>query len=127
MINNLNNRMVTVVKNKIAECYRIIDMKSIQNGSFNEEINNTLCRQFFTNIILKFEDDMIDYFNTNYQKYVRFGYEIIRKNHIFDEVSKDLQEIDYIKDKGYRYFLPYCPTLKLLEFYQMIDDFINKL
>lgn len=46
MINNLNNRMVTVVKNKIAECYRIIDMKSIQNGSFNEEINNTLCRQF---------------------------------------------------------------------------------
>lgn len=70
---------------------------------------------------------MIDYFNTNYQKYVRFGYEIIRKNRIFDEVSKDLQEIDYIKDKGYRYFLPYCPTLKLLEFYQMIDDFINKL
>lgn len=127
MINNLNNRMVTVVKNKIAECYRIIDMKSIQNGSFNEEINNTLCRQFFTDIILKFEDYMIDYFNTNYQKYVRFGYEIIRKNHIFDEVSKDLQEIDYIKDKGYRYFLPYCPTLKLLEFYQMIDDFINKL
>lgn len=127
MINNLNNRMVTVVKNKIAECYRIIDMKSIQNGSFNEEISNTLCRQFFTDIILKFEDDMIDYFNTNYQKYVRFGYEIIRKNHIFDEVSKDLQEIDYIKDKGYRYFLPYCPTLKLLEFYQMIDDFINKL
>lgn len=127
MINNLNDRMVIVVKNKIAECYLIIGKKSIQNGTFNEEISDNLCSQFFTEVILKFEDDMIDYFNTNYQKYVRFGYEIIRKNHIFDEVFKDLQEIDYIKDKGYRYFLPYCPTLKLLEFYQMIDDFINKL
>ena len=127
MINNLNDRMVIVVKNKIAECYLIIGKKSIQNGTFNEEISDNLCSQFFTEVILKFEDDMIDYFNTNYQKCVRFGYEIIRKNHIFNEVSKDLQEIDYIKDKGYRYFLPYCPTLKLLGFYQMIDDFINNL
>lgn len=127
MINNLNDRMVILVKNKIAECYLIIGKKSIQNGSFNEEINNTLCRQFFTEVILKFENDMIDYFNEKYKKCVSYGYEIIKNNYIFDEVSKDLQEIDYIKDKGYRYFLPYCPTLKLLEFYKMIDDFINKL
>lgn len=127
MINNLNDRMVTLIKNKIAECYSIIAMKSIQNDSFNEEINNNLCRQFFTDVISKFENDMIDYFNTNYQSYVSYGYEIIRKNHIFEEVSNDLQEIDYFKDKCYRYFLSYCPTTKLFDFYYMIDDFIQKL
>lgn len=29
MINSLNNRMVTLVKNKIAECYRVMDIKSL--------------------------------------------------------------------------------------------------
>ena len=83
MINNLNNRMVTVVKNKIAECYRIMDIKSLKMGKDKEEISkisHELSRKFFTDVIVKFENDMFDYFNTNYQTNVRFGYEIIRKN-----------------------------------------------
>lgn len=130
MINNLNNRMVIVVKNKIAECYRVIDIKSLQEGEDKEEIKEitiNLNRQFFTDVILKFEKDMIDYFDTNYQNCVRFGYEIIRKNHLFNEVSDDTLEIDDFKNKGYRYFLEYCPTLKLFEFYEMIDDFMKRL
>lgn len=130
MINNLNNRMVTVVKNKIAECYRIMDIKSLKMGKDKEEISKIsleLSRKFFTDVIVKFENDMFDYFNTNYQTNVRFGYEIIRKNHLFNEVADDSIELDDIKDKGYRYFLEFCPTLKLFEFYEMIDDFIEKL
>ena len=130
MFNNLNNRMVTVVKNKIAECYRIMDIKSLKMGKDKEEISkisHELSRKFFTDVIVKFENDMFDYFNTNYQTNVRFGYEIIRKNHLFNEVADDSIELDDIKDKGYRYFLEFCPTLKLFEFYEMIDDFIEKL
>lgn len=130
MFNNLNNRMVTVVKNKIAECYRIMDIKSLKMGKDKEEISkisHELSRKFFTDVIVKFENDMFDYFNTNYQTNVRFGYEIIRKNHLFNEVADDSIELDDIKDKGYRYFLSYCPTIKLFEFYDMIDDFIQKL
>lgn len=37
---------------------------------------------------------MFDYFNTNYQTNVRFGYEIIRKNHLFNEVADDSIELD---------------------------------
>lgn len=124
MFNNLNDRMVTVVKNKIAECYRIIDITSLQKGEDKEEVSKIsldLSRKFFIDVILKFEDEMFDYFNTNYQTNVRFGYEIIRKNHLFNAVGDD------VKDKGYRYFLQYCPTIKLFEFYDMIDDFINRL
>ena len=87
MFNNLNNRMVTVVKNKIAECYRIMDIKSLKMGKDKEEISkisHELSRKFFTDVIVKFENDMFDYFNTNYQTNVRFGYEIIRKNHLFN-------------------------------------------
>lgn len=130
MFNNLNDRMVTVVKNKIAECYRIMDIKSLKMGKDKEEISkisHELSRKFFTDVIVKFENDMFDYFNTNYQTNVRFGYEIIRKNHLFNEVADDSIELDDIKDKGYRYFLEFCPTLKLFEFYEMIDDFIEKL
>lgn len=130
MINNLNNIMVTVVKNKIAECYRIMDIKSLKMGKDKEEISkisHELSRKFFTDVIVKFENDMFDYFNTNYQTNVMFGYEIIRKNYLFNEVADDSIELDDIKDKGYRYFLPYCPTIKLFEFYEMIDDFIQKL
>ena len=130
MINNLNHRMVTVVKNKIAECYRVMDIKSLKMGEDKEEISkisHDLSRKFFTDVILKFENDMFDYFNTNYQQNVRFGYEIIRKHHLFNEVGDDAIELDDIKDKGYRYFLEYCPTIKLFEFYDMIDDLIQKL
>lgn len=130
MFNNLNDRMVTVVKNKIAECYRIIDITALQKGEDKEEVSKIsldLSRKFFTDVILKFENEMFDYFNTNYQTNVRFGYEIIRKNHLFNAVGDDAIELDDFKDKGYRYFLPYCPTIKLFEFYDMIDDFIEKL
>lgn len=50
MFNNLNDRMVTVVKNKIAECYRIIDITSLQKGEDKEEVNTInldLSRKFF--------------------------------------------------------------------------------
>ena len=130
MINNLNNRMVTVVKNKIAECYRVMDIKSSQMAEDKEEVSKIsidLSRKFFNEVILKFENDMFDYFDTNYKASIRFGYEIIRKNHLFNEVSIDTEEIDVIKNQGYRYFLHYCPTIKLFEFYDMIDDFIQKL
>lgn len=130
MFNNLNDRMVKVVKNKIAECYRIIYITSLQKGEDKEEVNTInldLSRKFFADVILKFENDMFDYFNTNCQTNVRFGYEIIRKNHLFNAVGDDAIELDDVKNKGYRYFLPYCPTIKLFEFYNMIDDFINRL
>lgn len=130
MINNLNNRMVTVVKNKIAECYRVMDIKSLQMAEDKEEVSKIsidLSRKFFNEVILKFENDMFDYFDTNYKTEIRFGYEIIRKNHLFKEVSIDTEEIDDIKNQGYRYFLHYCPTIKLFEFYDMIDDFMQKL
>lgn len=52
---------------------------------------------------------------------------LLEKNHLFNEVSIDTEEIDDIKNQGYRYFLHYCPTIKLFEFYDMIDDFIQKL
>lgn len=130
MIDNLNNKMVELVKNKLAECYEEIRIKSLEEGEDSEEtskIKTILDRQFFEQVTLKFENDMFDYFNTNYQTNVRFGYEIIRKNHLFNEVADDNIELDDIKDKGYRYFLECCPTLKLFEFYDMIDDFIQKL
>mgnify|MGYP001662297674 CR=1 FL=1 len=130
MINNLNNRMVTVVKNKIAECYRVMDIKSLQMAEDKEEVSKIsidLSRKFFNEVILKFENDMFDYFDTNYKASIRFGYEIIRKNHLFNVVGDDAQEIDSIKSKGYRHYLECCPTLKLFEFYDMIDDFIDKL
>lgn len=130
MINNLNNRMVTVVKNKIAECYRVMYIKSLQMAEDKEEVSKIsidLSRKFFNEVILKFENDMFDYFDINYKTEIRFGYEIIRKNHLFNEVSIDTEEIDDIKNQGYRYFLHYCPTIKLFEFYDMIDDFIQKL
>lgn len=99
-------------------------------GEDKEEVSKIsidLSRKFFNEVILKFENDMFDYFDTNYKASIRFGYEIIRKNHLFNEVSIDTEEIDDIKNQGYRYFLPYCPTIKLFEFYDMIDDFIQKL
>lgn len=49
MINNLNHRMVTVVKNKIAECYRVMDIKSLKMGEDKEEISkisHDLSREF---------------------------------------------------------------------------------
>ena len=130
MINNLNNRMVEIVKNKLAECYEEIRIKSFEEGEDNEEISKistVLNRKFFEEVIIKFENDMYEYINTNYQTCVRFGYEIIRKNHLFNVLGDDAQEIDSIKSKGYRRYLECCPTLKLFEFYEMIDDFIDKL
>lgn len=130
MINNLNSRMVEIVKNKLAECYEEIRIKSFEEGVNSEEISKIstiLNRKFFEEVIIKFENDMYNYFNTNYQTCVRFGYEIIRKNHLFNVVGDDAQEIDSIKSKGYRHYLECCPTLKLFEFYDMIDDFIDKL
>lgn len=91
------------------------------------KISTVLNRKFFEEVIIKFENDMYEYFNTNYQTCVRFGYEIIRKNHLFNVLGDDVQEIDSIKSNGYRHYLECCPTLKLFEFYEMIDDFIDKL
>lgn len=130
MFNNLNDRMVEVVKNKLAECDEEIRIKSFEEGEDSEEISKIktiLDRKFFEEVTTKFENDMFDYFDTNYQTNVRFGYEIIRKNHLFNVVDDDFIELDDIKNKGYRYFLSYCPTIKLFEFYDMIDDFIDKL
>ena len=130
MIDNLNNKMVELVKNKLAECYEEIRIKSLEEGEDSEEtskIKTILDRQFFEQVTLKFENDMYNYFNTNYQTCVRFGYEIIRKNHLFNVVGDDAQEIDTIKSKGFIHCLECCPTLKLFEFYEMIDGFIGKL
>lgn len=86
MINNLNNRMVEIVKNKLAECY--------------EEISNIsiiLNRKFFEEVIIKFENDMYNYFNTNYQTCVRFGDDLLRfKVRIFD-IDRLLKEV--LKDE----------------------------
>lgn len=57
MINNLNNRMVEIVKNKLAECYEEIRIKSLEEGEDSEEtmkIKTILDRQFFEQVTLKF-------------------------------------------------------------------------
>ncbi len=58
MINNLNNRMVEIVKNKLAECYEEIRIKLFEEGVDSEEISkiSTILNRKFYDMI----DDFID-------------------------------------------------------------------
>lgn len=116
MKNNLKNKLLEIINNKLGECYQILD-------SYDNK--DELKEKFNTNVIIKTQIEFMNYKVFQYQDQINYGYRTIHDLNLNEYVRKDLDDLNNRLSVDFKELIKMFDEKYLFVTYHRIDGFID--
>lgn len=116
MENNLKNKLLELINNKLDECYQVL------NSYDNKE---ELKGKFDDNVIIKTKLEFMNYTILQYQDKINYGYRTIHDLNLNEYVRKDLDDLNKKLSVDFKELMKMFDEKYLIVFYHRIDGFID--
>ena len=116
MKNNLKNKLLELVNEKLQNCYKIL------NSYDNKD---ELKEKFNTNVIIKTQIEFMNYKVLQYQDQINYGYRTIHDLNLNEYVRKDLDDLNKRLSVDFKELIKIFDEKYLFVTYHRIDGFID--
>lgn len=116
MKNNLKNKLLELVNEKLQECYKLL------NSYDNKD---ELKEKFNSNVIIKTQIEFMNYKVFQYQDQINYGYRTIHDLNLNEYVRKDLDDLNKRLSVDFKELIKIFDEKYLFVTYDRIDGFID--
>lgn len=116
MKNNLKNKLIELVNEKLQDCYKILN---------TYDNKDELKEKFNTNVIMKTKIEFMNYKVLQYQDQINYGYRTIHDLNLNEYVRKDLDDLNKRLSVDFKELIKIFDEKYLFVTYDRIDGFID--
>ena len=116
MENNLKNKLLELVNEKLQDCYKLLN---------TYDNKDELKEKFNTNVIIKTQIEFMNYKVFQYQDQINYGYRTIHDLNLNEYVRKDLDDLNKRLSVDFKELIKMFDEKYLIVTYHRIDGFID--